>query len=101
MDDDDAVGMALAEGFDVSGPEALVDRAVPLPEQEGGGLDVHLLQTAGALPGIPDLHVGCGVTELVAGVASEMLVREKEHLGPRPVAERPGEHGPGVGRRAD
>ena len=40
--DDDAVGVLGAEGGDVLRPEALVDRAVALPEQEGGVLEVGL-----------------------------------------------------------
>ena len=34
VDDDDAVGVLGPEGGDVLGPEALVDRAVALPQQE-------------------------------------------------------------------
>ena len=34
VDHDDAVGVLGPEGLDVLGPEALVDRAVALPQQE-------------------------------------------------------------------
>ena len=89
------------EGGDVLGPEALVDRAVALPEQEAGLLDVPLVEAAQALAGVPDRHVGRRVAELVAGVAAQVLVGEEQHLGRRAaLAERPGQDGPGVGRGA-
>ena len=44
--DHDAVGVLGPEGGDVLGPEPLVDRAVALPQQEGGVLDVALGEAA-------------------------------------------------------
>ena len=54
---------------------------------------------------VPHAHVGLVEAHRVAGVATEVLVGEEQHLvaaGPAfgAVAERPVEHGPGVGRRA-
>ena len=46
VDEHDAVGVLGPEGVDVLGPEALVDRAVALPQQQGGLLDVGVVQPA-------------------------------------------------------
>ena len=102
-------GCACPERGDVLGPESLVHRAVALPQQEAGGLD---LGVARARPdrrrGFHTRHLLGPVAELVAGVAAQVLVGEEQHLvAPRPGApcplpgpsgaERPLEHGTGVG----
>ena len=58
VDDDDAVGVLGPEGGDVLGPEALVHRAVALPQQEAGFLDRPLVEAAEVAAGVPDRHVG-------------------------------------------
>ena len=80
VDDHLAFGMLGAERFDVLGPEPLVHGAVALPQQEGRVLDVALLEPAEVVPRIPDAHVGLVEAHLVAGVPSEVLVGEEEHL---------------------
>ena len=45
------VGVLGPEGVDVLGPEALVDRAVALPQQQGGLLDVGVVEAAHARGG--------------------------------------------------
>ena len=74
----DAVGVLGTERVDVLGPEALVDRAVTLPQQEGGLLHLAVGQAAERLPRVPDPHVVGAVAELEAGVATEVLVGEEE-----------------------
>ena len=82
VDDDDAVGVLGPEGGDVLGPEALVDRAVALPQQEGGLLAVGLGQAAELEAGVPHPHVVVRVAHGQAGVAAEVLVGEEQHLLP-------------------
>jgi ABC-type sugar transport system ATPase subunit len=55
--DDDAVGVLGAERLDVLGPEPLVDRAVALPQQEGGVLAVGLGESAELEARVP--HAAC------------------------------------------
>ena len=61
-------------------PEALVHRAVPLPEEEGGLLAVGLVEPAELLAGVPHPHVLVAVAHGQPGVAAEVLVREEEDL---------------------
>ena len=44
MDEDEAVGVLGTKGVDVLGSEALVDRAVTLPQQQGGVFDVCVVE---------------------------------------------------------
>ena len=53
MHDDDAVRMLGPESLDVRGSEPLVDRAVPLPEQERGLLDVDVVEPAQLVARVP------------------------------------------------
>ena len=100
--DDLAVGVLGAERRDVLGLEALVDRAVALPQQERRFLDVALVEAAELAVRVPHPHVRLAVAHLVAGVAAEVLVGEEEDLvAPGAPCERPLEDGPGVRRRAD
>ena len=101
MDDDDSVGVVGPKGVDVARTEALVHRAVTLPQQECGRLQGEVVEAAAVQAGIPHRHVLGRVAELVAGVAPEMLVGEEQDLvaagatvviGP----ECPGQHGTGV-----
>ena len=80
VDDDLAVGVLGAERRDVLGLEALVDRAVALPQQERRFLDVALVEAAEIVVRVPHPHVRLVVAHLVAGVATEVLVGEEEHL---------------------
>ena len=83
-----------------AGPEALVDRAVALPQQEGGLLGLDVVEAAQVEAGVPHPHVGLGEAHLVAGVAAQVLVGEEQHLAPagaavgrgrrRPTRARPG-----------
>ena len=88
VDHDDPVGVLGPEGLDVLGPEALVHRAVALPQQQGGLLDLAVAQPAEGLARVPHAHVVGAVAELEAGVAAQVLVGEEEHTlaavrGPR------------------
>ncbi len=82
--DDDAVGVLGPEGVDVLRPEALVHRAMPLPQQEGGLLALRLGEAAQLAARIPDPHVVVGVAHRQAGVAAEVLVGEEQHLAAAP-----------------
>ena len=46
MDDDDPVGVLGPEGVDVGRAEPLVDRAVALPQQQGGRLEGDVVEPA-------------------------------------------------------
>ena len=74
------VGVLGAERRDVLGPEALVHRAVALPQQERRVLDVALLEPAELEARVPHPHVGLAVAHVEAGVAAEVLVGEEQHL---------------------
>ena len=63
------------------GPEALVHRAVALPEQERGVLEVGVVEAAQVAPWVPHPHVVERVAQGQAGVAAEVLVGEEQHLG--------------------
>ena len=107
--DDDAVGVLGPEGGDVLGPEPLVDRAVAPPQQERRLLAVGLGEAAEVAAGVPQPHLVEAVAHGDAGVAAEVLVGEEDHLVAAAgradrglaAAERPLEHGAGVGRGAD
>ena len=86
VDHHDAVGVLGAEGLDVLGPEALVHRAVALPQEQRRLLHLAVGEAADGLTRVPDAHVVGPVAELVAGVAAQVLVREEED----PVARAPG-----------
>ena len=88
--DDDAVGVLGPEGVDVLRAEALVHRAVALPQQEGRLLDVGLGEAAELEARVPDPHVVLGVAQGVAGVAAEVLVGEEQDLASRRRRRRPG-----------
>ncbi len=81
------------------GAEALVHRAVTLPEEQRGVLDVALLEAAALLVRVPDPHVGLAVAHREAGVAAEVLVGKEQHLVA--LGEGPLEHRSGVRRGAD
>src|SRR5204862_713154 len=92
MNDDLTLGMLGPERVDVLGPEPLVYGAVPLPQQEGGVLDVAFLEPAEIAAWVPHAHVGLVEAHLVAGVTSEVLVGEGEDLvapGEGPLEARP------------
>ena len=106
--DDDAVGVLGAEGGDVLRAEALVDRAVAPPQEERRLLAVGLGEAAEVAARVPQPHLVEAVAHGDAGVAAEVLVGEEDDLVAAagcadrrlPAAQRPLEHGPGVGRRA-
>ena len=75
-------------GLDVLGTEALVHRAVALPEQQRRVLDVAVLEAAALGARVPDPHVVGAEAHVEAGVAPEVLVGEEEHL----VAAGPSAH---------
>ena len=78
--DDDAVGVLGSEGLDVLGQEPLVHRAVALPEQQGGLLALRLGEAAALEARVPHPHVVEAVAHGQAGVATEVLVGEEQHL---------------------
>jgi hypothetical protein len=83
---------ALAHPVDVLGQEAVVDRAMPAPQQHLGRPGPLRVEAALVAVGIPDHAVGLLEAHGEGGVAAQMLVGEEQHpLGP---LERPG-HGPG------
>ena len=73
-------GCSARNAVDVLGPEALVHRAVALPQQEGGVLDVGLGEAAELEARVPHPHVVVGEAHGQAGVAAEVLVGEEQHL---------------------
>ena len=77
---DDATGVIGPELLDVLGPEALVDRAVTSPEEEGGVLAVGLGEAAQLVPRVPHPHVGLGEPHGVGRVAAQVLIREEQSL---------------------
>ena len=83
-------GVLGPEGVDVLGSEALVDRAVALPQQQGGVFDVGVVEAAQLEQRVPHPHVARAPAELEAGVAAEVLVGEEQdlvalgHAGRRP-----------------
>jgi hypothetical protein len=80
----------------VLGGEALVHRAVALPEQEAAcGSHVVRAEPAEVEAWVPHPHVRLVVAHLEAGVAAQMLVGEEQHL--IAAFERPVQHGAGVG----
>ena len=99
VDHDDAVRVLGAERGDLLGREPLVDRAVALPEEEGGVLGLGLGQPAQVEARVPQRHVVVRVAHRDPGVAPEVLVREEQHLVS--LGERPPQHRLGIARRAD
>ncbi len=87
-------GCSARKVVDVGGPEPLMDRAVALPQQQGGLLHVGLLQTPAVQPGVPHAHVVIGVAELEAGVAAQVLVGEEQDLVPPGPGASGGRQGP-------
>ena len=75
-----AVRVLGPERGDVLGPEALVHRAVPLPEEERRLLEVALLEPTELEARVPHPHRVLGVAHVVGGVAPEVLVGEEQHL---------------------
>src|SRR5215469_16767059 len=80
MNDDANAGLFASDRVDVLGAEALMDRAVALPEN-----DLRLREGLRAVPAeflerVPDNHLVEWNSHAVAGVAPEMLIRQKEDL---------------------
>src|SRR5262249_6317577 len=98
MDDDADARVLRADVLDLAHGEARMDRTVSLPQQHPGALDGVRLETAPDLVRIPHRHLVDGHAQLVRGVATEVLIGEKEDR----VAALPGppQRGGGVGRRA-
>ncbi len=78
--DHDPFGMFRPERRDLLRPEPLMDRAVSLPEDEGRFFERPLVVAPEIASRVPDHHVRLGPSELVPGVAPEVLVREEEDL---------------------
>jgi len=95
------VGMGSAERRHVLGAEPLVDRAVPLPQQQRGLLHLPVVEAAARAPWVPHSHVLLAPAELEAGVAAQVLVGEEQDLVGASLAavgeQGPGEDGAGVG----
>src|SRR4030095_2933579 len=98
MDDDAQTGMLAPHSLDLTNRKSRVNRAMPLPEDHPGALDLIGLQPAEDLGRVPHHHLVEWDAHLVRGVATEMLIREKEHF--LAARERPFERRPGVRRRA-
>ena len=60
--------------------EALVHRAVALPQEQRRVLDVALLEVAAVAVRVPHAHVGVAEAHVETGVAAEVLVGEEEDL---------------------
>src|SRR5215469_15352485 len=80
MNDDANAGLFASDRIDVLGEEALMDRAVALPEN-----DLRLREGLGAVPAellerVPDNHLAERNSHTVAGVAPQMLIRQEENL---------------------
>ncbi len=105
VDHHDPAGVLGPEGVDVRRTEPLVDRAVALPQQQGGRLEGPVVEAAGRQAGVPHRHVVGAVAQVEAGVPAQVLVGEEQDLVPPApsglvLAQGPGEDGPGVGGRA-
>ena len=77
----------------------------PFHRSRVADLRVGVVEAAPVETGVPHGHVVGAVAELEAGVAAQVLVGEEQDLVAPAVTrglvpEGPGEHGPGVGRRA-
>jgi excinuclease ABC subunit C len=103
--DHEAVWVLGSEPLDLGWLEALMDRAVPLPQQKWRRLDRARFERGDATPWVDDDHVVRAEAELVAGVASEVLVGKEQHLvtalRAAVEAERPPKHRAGVRGGAD
>ena len=92
-------GNALTHPVDVVGEEAVVDRAVPPPQQDLGRPDPVRVEAALVAVRVPDHAVGRVEAHGQGGVAAQVLVGQEQH--PLSPLERPG-HGRGrVGGGAD
>ena len=81
------------------GLEHLVDRAMPLPEQDAAGLDLLGRVAAKGLARIPDGHLLERNAHGARGIPAQVLVGEEKHAAA--AGERPFEHGTCVGAGAD
>ena len=93
-------GILFAELMDVGSLEHLVDRAVPLPQDNFRVLD-GLLAVSAVLffVRVPHGHLGIGNSHLQGRVSTEMLVGEEEH--PFALSKRPFQDGFGIAACAD
>ena len=80
MDNDNSVGVRLAECCDVFGAEPLMDRAVSLPQEEGGVFHFGFGEAPVFTARIPYAHFVEGVTEIAGGIAPQVLIGEEENL---------------------
>ncbi len=97
--DDANSGVLAADARDLLGREALVHRAVALPENDAGTANRFRRVSAKFLVGIPDNHLIQRDAHAVAGVAAKMFVGEKEHFFAG--VEGPSHDGGGVGAGAN
>ena len=92
------------ERVDVLGPEALVHRAVTLPQEQGRRFEGGIVEASALQTRVPHCHVGACVPEFEPGVAAQVLIGEEQHLvagtAAAAVPECPGQHGPGIRGRA-
>ena len=107
MDNDNSVGVRLAECCDVFGAEPLMDRAVSLPQEEGGVFHFGFGEAPVFTARIPYAHFVEGVTEIAGGIAPQVLIGEEENLfatgsvlGAVAEGEGPLKDGASVGRGA-
>ena len=80
MDDDADAGMLPADGLNLPRGEALVNRAVPFPQDHLRALHLLGIESAEDLVRIPDDHLVERDAHLVRGVAAEMLIGQEQHL---------------------
>src|SRR5205809_638180 len=99
MHDDADARMLDADVLDLTGGEARVHRAMPLPQDHARALDRVGFDAAPDLVGVPDNHLVERHAELVRRVAAKMLIRHEEN--PLAVLPRPLKRRGGIRRGAD
>src|SRR5882724_1582729 len=99
MGDDADAGMLAADAVDLLGREALVHRAVALPENDAGVADGFRRISAVFLVGVPNDHLIERDAHAIAGIAAEVFVGEEENFFAG--LERPFHDFRGVGAGAD
>src|SRR5262249_17019128 len=80
MDDYPYSWMLGTEAGDLADGEPGVDRAVPLPQNDSRAANSFTIETPPWLGRIPHDHLVKRNAKLVGGIATEVLVRQKQHF---------------------